>query len=187
MSNLAKQALKIPENVFVKKVNDSLIIRGDLGKKKISLLTEVCLTDKGLVITDMLLPKFKKEKFKLNPKALQGTTAALIKQYFRGLSSGYRKHLKLVGVGYKVSVETINNFFVLVLKLGYSHSVLINIPSSLKVTCSKNTLISISGVTQQEVNNFAAVVRSRKKPEPYKGKGILYQDEKIVLKEGKRS
>ena len=73
------------------------------------------------------------------------------------------------------------------LKVGYSHTCLIKVPSELKVVCLKPTLISISGIDKQEVGNFAALVRSYKIPEPYKGKGILYQDEKITLKEGKRS
>jgi len=187
MSNLAKQALKIPKGISIRKLNNSLIIKGSLGKKKIPFLIETIVTDKNLVITNKLLPEFKKEKFRLNSEALQGMTTALIKQAFIGLRSGYRTQLKLVGVGYKVSLGLINNVSVLILNLGYSHTVSIRIPVSLKVACTKNTAISIFGSDKQFVNNFAAVIRSYKKPEPYKGKGILYQNEKIILKEGKRS
>ena len=187
MSNLAKQKLKVPAGIFIKKTKDSLVVEGPLGKKQIPVLTEIILINNCIEITDKLLPQFKKEKFKLNPKALQGTTAALIKQAFVGLRSGFRAQLKLVGVGYKVSLGKTENVSFLTLKLGYSHTVSIRVPCALKITCFKNNSISLFGPDKQQVNNFAAVIRAYKKPEPYKGKGILYQGEKIILKEGKRS
>jgi len=187
MSNLAKQVLKIPKGISIKRIKNLLLIKGPLGQKTISLLVDVILTKNDLFITDNLLSQLEKDKFKLNIKALRGTTVALIKQTLIGLKSGFRVQLKLVGVGYKVMLEEIQGVSFLILKLGYSHHISIKIPSNLKVACPKNTRISILGANQQEVNNFAAVIRSYKKPEPYKGKGILYHDEKIILKEGKRS
>jgi large subunit ribosomal protein L6 len=187
MSNLAKQAVKIPSGISIKRIKNLLLIKGPLGQKTISLLVDVVLTEKNLFVTENLLSQYEKDKFKLNLKALRGTTIALIKQTFIGLKSGFRIQLKLVGVGFKVTLEELQDGSFLILKLGYSHSIAIKIPSNLKVVCLKNTSISILGSDKQKVNNFAAIIRSYKKPEPYKGKGILYHDEKIVLKEGKRS
>jgi len=110
-----------------------------------------------------------------------------IKQLFLGISVGFRKQLNIVGVGYRASIDNKSLKKILVLKLGYSHPIYVNIPDHLKVLCIKPTLISIFGNNKQEVNQMAAIIKSYKMPEPYKGKGILYQDEKIVRKEGKRS
>jgi large subunit ribosomal protein L6 len=194
MSNLAKLSIKIPKGIVIKKIKDLLIIKGPLGQKELFLKTNICLfefnsktldsTSNFFYVSTYLLPEYKKEKFRLNAKALQGTATALIKQTYVGLRSGFRIQLKLVGVGYKVKIEF---GFILTLKLGYSHVVSIIIPVGLKVTCFKKSVISIFGSDKQQVNNFAAVIRAYKKPEPYKGKGILYQNEKISLKEGKRS
>jgi len=194
MSNLAKLSIKIPKGIVIKKIKDLLIIKGPLGQKELFLKTNICLfefnsktldsTSNFFYVSTYLLPEYKKEKFRLNAKALQGTATALIKQTYVGLRSGFRIQLKLVGVGYKVKIEF---GFILTLKLGYSHVVSIIIPVGLKVTCLKKSVIAIFGSDKQQVNNFAAVIRAYKKPEPYKGKGILYQNEKINLKEGKRS
>lgn len=194
MSNLAKLSIKIPKGIVIKKIKDLLIVKGPLGQKELFFKTEICMfqlhsnilesPSNFFYVSPWLLPQFKKEKFRLNPEALQGTATALIKQTFVGLRSGFRIQLKLVGVGYKVKTEL---GFILTFKLGYSHVVSIIIPVGLKVTCLKKSVISIFGSDKQQVNNFAAIIRSYKKPEPYKGKGILYQNEKIILKEGKRS
>jgi large subunit ribosomal protein L6 len=187
MSNLAKHAIKIPSNVFIKIENNLMLIEGPLGKKTLKLLLKVFLNEKKeIVITNEILQLFINDKT-LNAKAIQGSTCALIKQIFLGISVGFRKQLNIVGVGYRASVDTTSLNKILVLKLGYSHPISINIPNHLKIICIKPTLISIFGNDKQEVNQMAAIIKSYKMPEPYKGKGILYQDEKILRKEGKRS
>jgi large subunit ribosomal protein L6 len=186
MSNLVKQSIKIPSNISVKIEKNLLCIKGPLGDKTIILLINVII-DKNkqeVIITDVLNSEFLGNK-KLNPKALQGSTCALIKQNFLGVSIGFRKQLNIVGVGYRASIENTSN--TLTLKLGYSHPVVIRIPNNLKIVCLKPTVISIFGTDKQKVNEMAAIIKCYKMPEPYKGKGILYQDEKIFRKEGKRS
>jgi large subunit ribosomal protein L6 len=116
---------------------------------------------------------------------LQGSTHSIIKQIILGLSIGFRKQLNIIGVGYRAAIENETN--ILSLKLGYSHQIFIKIPKYLKLICIKPTKISIFGNNKQKVNQMAAIIRSYKLPEPYKGKGILYQNEKINKKEGKRS
>jgi len=186
MSNLAKQSIKIPLNISVEIEKNLLYIKGPLGHKMIILLINVLIdkNKKEIIITDILNAEFLGNK-KLNAKALQGNTCALIKQHFLGVSIGFRKQLNIVGVGYRASIENISN--ILTLKLGYSHPVIIQIPNNLKIVCLKPTVISIFGTDKQKVNEMAAIIKCHKMPEPYKGKGILYQDEKIFRKEGKRS
>jgi large subunit ribosomal protein L6 len=99
-----------------------------------------------------------------------------------GVSTGFERRLKLVGVGYKAAMQgkDIN------LSLGYAHQVILEIPAGLKVECPSNTEIVVSGYDKVEVGNFAAIIRSKRKPEPYKGKGVRYSDEVVIIKEGKR-
>lgn len=183
MSNLAKQEIKIPQNISVNLSKNTLICKGPLGSKSILLKVAVVINKNSLLVTSNLLENTSGKDDLLEAKSLQGTVASLIKQAFIGLTSGFRERLQLVGVGYRANLSSEG----LELKVGYSHTCLIKIPTDLKVFCLKPTLISISGIDKQKVGNFTALVRSYKVPEPYKGKGILYQDEKIVLKEGKRS
>jgi len=186
MSNLVKQSIKIPLNISVEIEKNLLLIKGPLGQKTITLLIKVLIdkNKKEIFITDILNSECLGNK-KLNNKALQGSTFALIKQHFLGVSIGFRKQLNIVGVGYRAFIE--NNSNILTLKLGYSHPVMITIPNNLKIVCLKPTVISIFGIDKQKVNEMAAKIKSYKIPEPYKGKGIIYQDEKIIRKEGKRS
>jgi|Transcript_524 large subunit ribosomal protein L6 len=99
-----------------------------------------------------------------------------------GVSTGFEKKLKLLGVGYKAAMQGKN----LNLSLGYSHPVIMEIPKGLEVKCDSNTDITVSGFDKVEVGNFAAIIRSKRPPEPYKGKGIRYADEVVIQKEGKR-
>lgn len=187
MSNLAKQSIKIPANITVKINNNVCLIEGPLGKKPLTLLTKVILNESKneITVSDELFSDLINNK-NLNAKALQGNTCALIKQTILGLSTGFRKQLNIIGVGYRASIEDTSKD-ILNLKLGYSHPIYIKIPKNLKINCLKPTKISIFGSDKQEVNQMASAIRSYKLPEPYKGKGILYQNEKIIKKEGKRS
>jgi len=187
MSNLTKHAIKIPFNISVKIESDSIYIKGPLGEKVLKLSVKIFLNEnKEIIVTDEI-PNLLISNKMLNLKAVQGSTYALIKQIFLGISVGFRKQLKIIGVGYRFSIDNKSTTKVLTLKLGYSHLVLIKIPGQLKIICIKPTLMSIFGNDKQEVNQMAALIKSYKMPEPYKGKGILYQDEKILRKEGKRS
>jgi large subunit ribosomal protein L6 len=183
MSNLAKQKIRIPKNITVKIINNELQLKGPLGSLEIPLKVKVFIEENNIIVSSKLISGDIQADGLLESKALQGTFISLIKQSFTGLISGFRKRLNLVGVGYKA--QLIKN--ILELKIGYSHVCGVKVPSTLKIFCPKPTSISIFGINKQEVNNFAAFIRSYKVPEPYKGKGILYQDEKIILKEGKRS
>ena len=186
MSNLTKRSIKIPHNISIQLKNNLLFLEGPLGTKTLKLLIKVILNQNKneLVVTNTLFPELLTRK-KLKPKVLLGSTYSMIKQIILGLSVGFYEELNIVGVGYKAVIK--NEKDVLALRLGFSHQIFIKIPLFLKVYCIKSTKIAIFGNNKQDVSQMAAIIRSYKTPEPYKGKGILYQNEKITQKEGKKS
>lgn len=124
------------------------------------------------------------EKKKL--KAVQGTQVSLLKQMLLDISLFFCKKLKLIGVGFRVSTLKVLGQDVLHFKLGYSHSIYFKIPKNLKIFCLKSTKLFILGHSYLFVTQISGLIRSYKTPEPYKGKGIVYTTEKIILKEGKK-
>ena len=115
-------------------------------------------------------------------KAVWGTTRSLVNNMVVGVTKGFSKHMEIVGVGYRGSL----NGKVLTLNLGLSHTVEMNIPEGIEIKMDGNTKFSISGVDKQKIGQFASVVRSKRPPEPFKGKGVRYADEYVVRKEGKK-
>ena len=124
---------------------------------------------------------------KKNISALRGTATAIIKQLILETSSILYQKLKLVGVGYKVfERETLNNK-ILMFKLGYSHPIFFKTTENLKFYCLKFTKLFIYGSSYQDVTQAASLIKSHRAPEPYKGKGVLYSNEIIKLKKGKKN
>jgi len=119
-------------------------------------------------------------------KVLQGTTVALLKQILLEASVLLCKKLRFVGVGYRAFLVKTDNNTLLQFKLGYSHDIYFKIPPSITVFCLKADKLFISGSLYEYVSQIASSIRSYKTPEPYKGKGILYENETIILKEGKK-
>lgn len=114
-------------------------------------------------------------------RQLHGTTRALLSNMVEGVSQGFRKDLEIVGIGYRASLTGSE----LTLNVGYSHPIILSIEEGLTVNVEKSTKISVEGIDKQRVGEFAAVVRSHRKPEPYGGKGIRYKGEHVRRKEGK--
>ena len=181
--------IKIPKDICVLYCDKKrlLTLIGPLGKKSLQVKLKILILkpEKLLVITQVPFTQMSNnEKKKL--KSVQGTTIALIKQITLEVSFSFSKKLVFVGVGYKAfPVELFKNQ-ILQFKLGYSHQIYFKVSNNLNVYCYKATTIFISGNSNQNVNQTAALIRSYKYPEPYKGKGILYDNEKITLKEGKK-
>lgn len=184
-----KNTIKIPKNILViySKKKNIITVIGPAHKKslKLSLKLNMVNSSNLIEVTDESFI----HKSNLNNKqirSMQGTTVALIKQLLLEASSLVYKKLKIVGVGYRsLFVEGFENKL-LMFKLGYSHSLYFKIPDNLKIFSFKFTKLFIYGNSYQNVNQIASVIRLYKKPEPYKGKGILYESEKITLKEGKK-
>ncbi len=176
MSRIGKQIINIPTGTEVKLSGSLVSVKGPLGEltKTFDPIIEVNIN--GAEVT--LVPK----KETLESRALWGTYAAHLKNMVNGVNKPFERKLILEGIGFKSEVkgEVIN------LALGFSHPVNVQIPAGLKVTAEKN-LITISGMNKEAVGQFAAQLRALKKPEPYKGKGMRYDDEVIKRKQGKKS
>lgn len=187
MIYLKRYLIKIPSDIiiFYCDKKQALLIKGALGNKilKLQMKIEVFSSNRLIYVTSL---SFKKLSNKKTTKSLQGTTVSLIKQAFQNVSILIHRKLKLIGVGYKVFIIETSKGNLIHLKLGYSHSLYFKIPNLIFIKCYKATKLFISGNNLGYVSQIAALLRSYKMPEPYKGKGILYSTESIKLKEGKK-
>ena len=184
-----KHALKIPKNISVLYSRKKKIITlvGPLTKKSLKLDVQLFIVKSKNIIKVSSLPFFKiSNNKKKKIKTLQGTTVALIKQLIVEISVLFYQKLKFIGVGYRAfDVDNFKNKLLL-FKIGYSHFLYFKISKKMKIFCLQTTELFIYGNSYQNVTQTASLIRSYKKPEPYKGKGILYDTEKITLKEGKK-
>jgi len=176
MSRIGKQPIQIPENVEVKIDGDLVIVKGPKGELKNQVRPEIKveIKDKEVIL--------KPVKFHKGTQALWGTYRSHIANMIEGVIKGFEKKLALEGVGYKANLEGRD----LVLHLGYSHPVKVKAPEGIEFKVEKN-VITVSGIDKQLVGQVAAEIRSKRKPEPYKGKGIRYKDEVIRRKAGKKA
>lgn len=176
MSRIARYPISIPEKTEVT-VEDGLVtVKGPAGELSRRFKSDILIAvEDGKV---KCTPNSEKKQI----GALWGTYASHVKNMILGVNTPFEKRLVVEGVGYRAEMQGNE----LVLNVGYSHPVKIAVPEGLKVSVDKNT-ISVSGIDKEEVGMFTARVRAYKKPEPYKGKGIRYEDETIRRKEGKKS
>ena len=183
-----KHIIKIPNDVnliYIRK-KKIIIFISPVCKKSLKLKTQIFLSSlkKSIIITRIPFINIPNNKLK-KLKSLQGTNLALIKQCLIEISILLYQKLKFIGVGYRVfSVNNLNNKLLL-FKLGYSHFLYFKLLNNFKFFNLKMTKLFIFGHSYQNITQIASLIRSYKKPEPYKGKGILYDTEKIMLKKGK--
>ena len=177
MSRIGNRVLQVPTGVTVTKEGNKLTVKGPKGElvKEFNELIDIQINENTIECKRANEAKF--------TKSIHGTTNALIKNMLTGVSEGFTKELESVGVGYRFNVAG-NKITV---SAGYSHPVIVEIPSDLKVESPSNTELKISGIDNQKVSEFAANIRKIRKPEPYKGKGIRYKGEHIRRKEGKKA
>lgn len=191
MDNFKRYLIRIPNNASVVLVRKTLFVLGPLGINSFKVPTKLSFfsnnnNENFLYVTRKPFSKISFNE-KKRMKSFQGTSTTVIKQLIKGVTIGVLKKLKLVGIGYRVVKKTKKNLDILFLKLGYSHDIYYKIPKHISVECPKPNLIYLLGSNVQELTVLTSALRSLKKPEPYKGKGILYDNEKIVLKEGKKT
>lgn len=174
MSRIGKIPVIIPNTVKVVLDDDSINVDGPRGS-----LSQVILKDTKVKIEDqkVIITRINDQKL---AKSNHGLMRSLIFNMVYGVNEGFFRKLEINGVGYKTRIEGNN----LILNVGFSHEVIYPIPEDIKVTTDQN-IISISGISKQNVGQVASEIRSIRKPEPYKGKGIKYIDEKIIRKSGK--
>ncbi|MGZ9432722.1 50S ribosomal protein L6 [Mycoplasma sp. 613B] len=177
MSRVGKRVLLVPEGTEVLVNNNLVTVKGKLGQleREFSNLIKIKI-ENNQVTTERL----NEEK---HTKQLHGTTNSLLAGMIKGVTSGFSKEIEIKGVGYKATLKG-NQIEILA---GYSHPVLIDVPNTLKVEVPKPVSIIVSGIDKQQVGQLAAVIRSVRKPNPYSGKGIMYKNENIRRKEGKKA
>lgn len=181
--------IKIPNHVTVLYCYDKdiLTIIGPLKRKSLKLKLKVFFSkdQKTISVSSESCLKIS-NKQKKNINALKGTTLAIIKQVILETSYLLYQKLKFIGIGYRTfDVDSFENKLLL-FRLGYSHPIFFKISEEARIFCLKRIKLFIYGNSYQNITQTAALIRSYKKPEPYKGKGILYENEKINLKEGKK-
>jgi large subunit ribosomal protein L6 len=176
MSRIGKQEILIPAGVKVVKNGDTLTVTGSKGTLTRSFKdnVDINITDNSITLNTKRNDKFS--------KSLWGTYASHIKNMIEGVEKPYQKKLVLEGVGFKSEMKGKDLHFA----LGFSHPVVVQVPEGLSATVEKN-VITITGIDKELVGNFTASVRALKKPEPYKGKGMRYEDEVIRRKQGKKT
>jgi large subunit ribosomal protein L6 len=175
MSRVAKKPVPLPQGVTATLAADVVTIKGAKGSLSVPLRSGVTVTenDKQLQVayTDAV-----------GVRAMAGATRAHLANMVNGVTKGYERKLELVGVGFRAAVQG----KALNLTLGFSHPVVFAIPEGISIEAPSQTEILIKGIDRQRVGQVAAEIRDLRPPEPYKGKGVKYSDEKITLKEGKK-
>ena len=176
MSRVGKNPVSIPQGVTVDVAGGVATVKGKLGTLKLPITKEVEVSVKDGKVW------VKPVNDNTQSRVLWGTTRANLRNMVEGVSKGYSKALEINGVGYRAAVQGKN----LQLQMGYSHDVLYPIPEGITIKCDKPTSVLISGFDKQKVGQVAAEIRAVRPPEPYKGKGIKYDSEHILRKEGKK-
>ena len=176
MSRVAKNSITFDKETSCNFENGVFFAKGKLGEMKINVNTNFKIE----IIDDKVNVIPMNDKFKNDPN--WGTTRAIIANTIQGVSIGFNKTLELNGTGYRASVSGST----LKLQLGYSHDINYEIPKEVKIECPKQNIIKLSSYNKEKLGEAAAKIRSFRKPEPFKGKGIKYENEYIFRKEGKK-
>ena len=178
MSKIGKINISIPEKVKVVLAGNILNIEGPQGKKSLNIDLDMFNLD----IKDGKQISIQPKKINQNTKRLWGMKRSLINNAVIGSNTGYSKTLELVGVGYRASLKGNQ----LNLQLGYSHDINFDIPQGIKIVVEKQTILNITGFDKQQVGSVASKLKTLRKIEPYKGKGVREKGQRILKKEGKK-
>ena len=180
MSRIGKKPVQIPSGVTITVGKDNVVsVKGPKGELKQNIDRDITVEVADNIVT------FSRPTDQIRHRAMHGLYRSLIDNMVKGVTEGFKKELELVGVGYKAA----NQGNILDLSLGYSHNILFEIPKELKITTAqekgKNPTISLESLDKQLLGQVCAKIRSLRKPEPYKGKGVKYSDEIVRRKAGK--
>lgn len=176
MSRIAKVPLNIPSGVEFKQANNKVHVKGPKGALDFVVSESVTVTVEGNAVSVANTPGYPE------PNPMVGTTRIILGNMVKGVHTGFERGLRLVGVGYRAKVAGKN----LELSLGFSHPVNYPIPEGITIETPSATDIVIKGFDKQKIGQVAAEIREFRPPEPYKGKGVRYSDEQVILKETKK-
>ena len=176
MSRIGKKPVTVPDGVEVTLSGQNVAAKGPKGELSVTLSDKVSVErdDAGIIISPV--------DNSMKSRSLWGLSRSLVENIVVGVSSGFDRKLELQGVGYRAQVQGQT----LKLALGFSHDIDFQVPEGIKVECPSQTEIVISGTDKQKVGQVASEIRSYRPPEPYKGKGVRYEDEYVFRKEGKK-
>lgn len=175
MSRVGRRPIAIPNGVTVERTGEEVRVKGPKGN-----LSERVPATISVEVADGSV-RFSRPDDRRQSRALHGLARALVANMVAGVTEGFRKELQIEGVGYRAEAQGQK----LTLALGFSHPVVVEVPKGIQVSVEANTRIQVEGIDRQQVGQFAADVRAIRTPEPYKGKGIRYADERIRRKVGK--
>ena len=176
MSRVGKYPVSVPAGVTLALQSGRLVARGKLGELSMPVAESVELEISPGSVAVKPLGKDRRSR------TMWGTTRSLINGMVQGVSTGFTRSMEINGTGYRAAVQGPE----LVLNLGYSHEIRYTVPAGIKVTCEKPTAIKVEGMDKRQVGQVSAEIRGFRGPEPYKGKGIKYEGEQILRKEGKK-
>jgi large subunit ribosomal protein L6 len=176
MSRVAKNPVALPDGIEFSQSGTTVTLKGRKGALSMDLNSEVQVAQDG---NELTVKRRSNSRF---ASAVSGTTRALLANMVRGVSEGFEKKLELVGVGYRAQVQGKK----LNLTLGFSHPVVFDIPEGISIETPSQTEVIIRGTDKQQVGQVAAEIRHFRPPEPYKGKGVRYSDERVIIKEAKK-
>ena len=176
MSRVGKYPVTIPQGVQVSMQGRTLVAKGKLGELSLPLTDDVEVEVKDNEVA--VAPRRDDRR----SRSMWGTTRSLVNGMVTGVSTGFTKNIEITGTGYRAAVQGRD----LVLNLGFSHEVRYPVPAGVKITCERPTAIKVEGADKRQVGQVAAEIRAWRPPEPYKGKGVRYENEQILRKEGKK-
>lgn len=176
MSRIAKYPVELPKGVEATIQSDAITVKGPLGTMTQALNGDVIINEDDGKLSFIVANDSRQAK------AMSGTLRALVANMVTGVSKGFERKLNLVGVGYRVASQGTS----LKLQLGFSHDIIYPLPEGIKAECPTQTEIIVKGSDKQIVGQVAAEIRAYRPPEPYKGKGVRYSNERVVLKETKK-
>jgi large subunit ribosomal protein L6 len=176
MSRVGKYPVAVPPGVTVSLQGRTVVAKGRLGELTLPLTDDVDVEITGQQVA------VKPRRTDRRGRTMWGTTRSLINGMVTGVSQGFAKSMEINGTGYRAAVQGKD----LVLALGYSHEIRYPVPAGIRITCEKPTAIKVEGADKRQVGQVAAEIRAFRGPEPYKGKGVKYENEVILRKEGKK-
>ena len=176
MSRVAKNPVVMPDGIEFSQSGTTVTLKGKKGALSLDLNSEVQVAQEG---NELSVKRRSNSRF---ASAMSGTTRALLANMVKGVSDGFEKKLELVGVGYRAAAagKKLN------LTLGFSHPVVFDVPEGITIETPSQTEVIIRGTDKQQVGHVAAEIRRFRPPEPYKGKGVRYSDERVIIKEAKK-
>ena len=176
MSRIGNNPVEVPEGVDIAIAGQQVTAKGKLGELSQTFTDDVDITHDGNQVI------IKPRGNSMRARKMWGTARSVIDNLVVGVSEGFKRNLEVNGVGYRAQIQGSD----LVMQLGFSHEVRHSIPEGVKITCPDQNHITVEGADKQKVGQTAAEIRAYRPPEPYKGKGIKYEDEYILRKEGKK-